>query len=163
MKNMFKMMGVALLAGAMLFTACKKDKEDTNTNSGTTTTYSVTVSMDGTSWQSNNELLYKVEGDLLTIQGEQDTNGFQIICGQNAQNYSFGNDDYAVVIWSGENEIEGTINGYINITAIDLNSANKSISANLKCEMVQVESGMWLEITLANAKMVEAGNKLRNI
>lgn len=162
MKNMFKMMGVALLAGAMLFTACKKDKEDT-TPTNNVPTYSVVVSIDGNTWQSNNELLYKVEGDLLTIQGEQDTNGFQIICGQNAQNYSFGNDDYAVVIWSGENEIEGTINGYINITAIDLNSANKSISANLKCEMGQVESGMWLEITLANAKMVEAGNKLRNI
>jgi hypothetical protein len=157
MKNMFKMMGVALLAGAMLFTACKKDKEDTNTNSGTTTTYSVTVSMAGQTWQTNDELLYMVDGNLLTIQGEQDTNGFQIICGKNAQNYSFGVEDYAVSLWSGNTAVPGTTNGYINITAIDLNSNNiiKTISAKLKCEMVQIESDMWLEITLDNAKMVE--------
>lgn len=154
MKNMFKMMGVALLAGAMLFTACKKDKEDTATNS-TATTYSVTVSVDGTSWQTNDELLYMVDGDMLTVMGEQDTNGFQFRCGKNAQNYSFGNDDYYVTIWNGRSEIDGTINGYVNITAIDLNSATKSISANLRCEMGQVESGLWLEIALANAKMAE--------
>jgi hypothetical protein len=151
------MMGVALLAGAMLFTACKKDKEDTNTNSGTTTTYSVTVSMAGQTWQTNDELFYMVDGEFLTIQGEQDTNGFQIRCGKNAQNYSFGNEDYFVALWSGNAEVPGTTNGYINITAIDLNSNNiiKTISAKLKCEMVQIQSDMWLEITLDNAKMVE--------
>ena len=35
MKNMFKMMGVALLAGAMLFTACKKDENTTNNGNNT--------------------------------------------------------------------------------------------------------------------------------
>ena len=156
MKNMFKMMGVALLAGAMLFTACKKDEKDTTTNNSAAT-YSVTVSMAGETWQSNDELLYSVEDNMLTVYGEQDANSFQFRCGKNAQNYSFGNEDYYVVLWSGDDEIEGTINGYVNITAIDLNSNNiiKTISANLKCEMGQVGSDMFLEITLANAKMVE--------
>lgn len=161
MKNMFKMMGVALLAGAMLFTACKKDKEDT-TPTNTTPTYSVVVTMDGNTWQSNNELLYMVEGDLLTIQGEQDTNTFQIGCGKNAQNYSFGIPEYYVWLESGATEITGTTNGYINITAIDLNSAKKTISANLKCEMGEIESGLWLEITLNNATMIDGGNKMLN-
>ena len=51
MKNMFKMMGVALLAGAMLFTACKKDKEDT-TPAATTPTIAdgVTVNFGGAAW-----------------------------------------------------------------------------------------------------------------
>ncbi len=158
---MFKMMGVALLAGAMLFTACKKDEEDT-TPTNTEPTYSVVVTMDGNTWQSNNELLYMVEGDMLTIQGEQDTNGFQIGCGKNVQNYSFGTDNYYVSIWNGDLEVDGTTNGYINITSIDLNSAKKTISAKLKCEMGQIESGLWLEITLNNATMIEGGNKMLN-
>lgn len=155
MKNMFKMMGVALLAGAMLFTACKKDKEETTTNN-TATVSSIVVTMGDMTWQNNSNMLYNVDGNLLTLQAEQDTNGFQIRCGKNAQNYSFGNEDYYVTIWSGDNEIDGTINGYINITAIDLNSTVKTISAKLKCEMGQIDSGMWLEIALNNAKLVEA-------
>ena len=56
MKNMFKMMGVALLAGAMLFTACKKDKEDTTTNNTppvATIADGATVNFDGATWTSN--------------------------------------------------------------------------------------------------------------
>ena len=30
MKNFFKILGVALIAGSMLFVACKKDEENTN-------------------------------------------------------------------------------------------------------------------------------------
>lgn len=157
MKNMFKMMGVALLAGAMLFTACKKDKEETTTNTNNTAAVSsIVVTMGDMTWQNNSNMLYDVDGNLLTLQAEQDTNGFQIRCGKNAQNYSFGNEDYYVTIWSGDNDIDGTINGYINITAIDLNSTVKTISAKLKCEMGQIDSGMWLEIALNNAKLVEA-------
>lgn len=157
MKNMFKMMGVALLAGAMLFTACKKDKEETTTNTNNTAAVSsIVVTMGDMTWQNNSNMLYDVDGNLLTLQAEQDTNGFQIRCGKNAQNYSFGNEDYYVTIWSGDDEIDGTINGYINITAIDLNSTVKTITAKLKCEMGQIDSGMWLEIALNNAKLVEA-------
>lgn len=156
MKNMFKMMGVALLAGAMLFTACKKDKEETTTNNNTAAVSSIVVTMGDMTWQNNSNMLYNVDGDLLTLQAEQDTNGFQIRCGKNAQNYSFGIEDYYVTIWSGDDEIDGTTNGYINITAIDLNSTVKTISAKLKCEMGQIDSGMWLEIALNNAKLVEA-------
>ena len=155
---MFKMMGVALLAGAMLFTACKKDKEETTPNN-TAAVSSVVVTMGDMTWQNNSNVLYSVDGNLLTLQAEQDTNGFQIRCGKNAQNYSFGNEDYYVTIWSGDDdddEMDGTINGYINITAIDLNSTVKTITAKLKCEMGQIDSGMWLEIALNNAKLVEA-------
>ncbi|MCR5065995.1 MAG: hypothetical protein K6A67_09560 [Bacteroidales bacterium] len=35
MKNIFKFMGLALIAGSLMFTACKKD-DDTNTNNDTT-------------------------------------------------------------------------------------------------------------------------------
>lgn len=54
MKNMFKMMGVALLAGAMLFTACKKDKEDT-TPAATPAAIAdgATVNFGGAQWTSN--------------------------------------------------------------------------------------------------------------
>ena len=152
---MFKMMGVALLAGVMLFTACKKDKEETTTNN-TAAVSSIVVTMGDMTWQNNSNMLYDVDGNLLTLQAEQDTNGFQIGCGKNAQNYSFGIEDYYVTIWSGDDEIDGTTNGYINITAIDLNSTVKTISAKLKCEMGQIDSGMWLEIALNNAKLVEA-------
>lgn len=35
MKNIFKIMGLALIAGSLMFTACKKDETDTNTNNDT--------------------------------------------------------------------------------------------------------------------------------
>lgn len=52
MKNMFKMMGVALLAGAMLFTACKKDEETTTTTPAEIAD-GVTVNFGGATWTSN--------------------------------------------------------------------------------------------------------------
>lgn len=153
MKNMFKMMDVALLAGAMLFTACKKDKEDTTPTN--TPTYTVTVTYGGETWKSNNNLLYFIDSDGLNLQGEEGDNGFQVICGENAENYSFGVGNYGVVIWKGSNQVNGTTNGYINITAIDLQSATKTITAKVRCEMNAVESGDWLDIDMANAVMVE--------
>lgn len=37
MKNIFKVLAVALIAGSMLFVACKKDEDDTNNNTNTNT------------------------------------------------------------------------------------------------------------------------------
>lgn len=155
MKNMFKMMGVALLAGAMLFTACKKDEETTNTNN-TTPTYAVTVTYNDATWQSNSNVLYFIDEDGLNLQASEGENWFAVICGTEAQNYSFGVGNYGVAIGSAEEEqINGTTNGYINISAIELNAAAKSISAKLRCEMETIESGKWLDITMNNATLVE--------
>lgn len=152
---MFKMMGVALLAGAMLFTACKKDEETTNTTN-TTPTYAVTVTYNDATWQSNSNVLYFIVEDGLNLQASEGENWFAIICGTEAQNYSFGVGNYGVAIGSAEEEqINGTTNGYINISAIELNAAAKSISAKLRCEMETIESGKWLDITMNNATLVE--------
>lgn len=153
MKNMFKMMGVALLAGAMLFAACKKDETTTN-NAAATQTYAVTVNFDGQAWNSNGNVLYELDADTLNLYAEEGVNWFSVVCGKEAQNYSFGVGGYGVAIGDTVNQVLGTTNGYINITAIDLNNA-KTISAKLKCEMTAIESGSWLDITFDNAKLVE--------
>lgn len=75
---MFKMMGVALLAGAMLFTACKKDEETTTTTPAEIAD-GATINFDGATWTSNiatavtqNNVLqitaYKVQGQYPGIQ-----------------------------------------------------------------------------------------------
>ena len=107
-------------------------------------------------WQSNSNVLYFIDEDGLNLQASEGENWFAIICGTEAQNYSFGVGNYGVAIGSAEEEqINGTTNGYINISAIELNAAAKSISAKLRCEMETIESGKWLDITMNNATLVE--------
>ena len=101
-------------------------------------------------------MLYFIVEDGLNLQASEGENWFAIICGTEAQNYSFGVGNYGVAIGSAEEEqINGTTNGYINISAIELNAAAKSISAKLRCEMETIESGKWLDITMNNATLVE--------
>lgn len=66
MKNIFKIMGLALIAGSLMFTACKKDETDTNNdttnNNQNPETYvaSVAATLDGTALDVNE---YKFMGE----------------------------------------------------------------------------------------------------
>lgn len=65
MKNIFKIMGLALIAGSLMFTACKKDETDTNdttNNNREPETYvaSVAATLDGTALDVNE---YKFMGE----------------------------------------------------------------------------------------------------
>lgn len=144
-------MGIALLAGAMMFTACKKDDDEETT--ATTEAYTVMLSYGGETWNTNT-VLYAIDEGNLILQAESGNAGFSIICGTEARNHSFSTPDYGVEIWKGNDTIKGNTNGSINITAIDLTST-KTISARLSCEMGQVGSADMLTITFDNTKLTE--------
>lgn len=150
MKNMFKMMGVALLAGAMLFTACKKE-EKTETAA---TTYAVTVNYGGQTWHNNDNMTYSIAGNLMTIQAEEGDVMLQVVSGKEKKTYSFGeSSDYGVVLVSGEGQINGNVNGVMVISDINLNATPATISATVSCEMGEVGSGDMMTATFDNAKM----------
>lgn len=154
MKKAFYMMGIALLAGAMLFTACKKDEEEsTETYEESTETYTVTLSYGGETWNTNT-VLYAIDEGNLILQAESGNAGFSIVCGTEARNHSFATEDYGVEIWKGNDTIKGNTNGSINITAIDLTNT-KTISARLSCEMGDVGTGNVLTIAFDNTKLTE--------
>lgn len=58
MKNIFKLMGMALIAGSLMFVACNKDEEEENNNNnnggnngGTTTTASYKITFGDKTWE----------------------------------------------------------------------------------------------------------------
>lgn len=134
MKNMFKMMGVALLAGAMLFTACKKDKEDT-TPAATPAAIAdgATVNFGGTSWTSNvasaitqNNMLqitaYKEQGRFPGIQVKT-TAEEGSISGSTAENP----DDYGLTF-----SPENTFVNYFAVEAVESYGDWEPLTYNIK-------------------------------
>lgn len=80
MKNMFKMMGVALLAGAMLFTACKKDETTSTSAAGAPVAEEITVTFDGSTWTPNYYTCnYNAETSLIDIQAYKNQNNVPIL------------------------------------------------------------------------------------
>ena len=55
MKNIFKLMGLALIAGSMMFVACNKDEnENNNSNNNQEPTYKVNVTWGTDTWGTDN-------------------------------------------------------------------------------------------------------------
>ena len=158
MKNMFKMMGVALLAGAMLFTACKKDKEETTP--ATTTTPSVSVTFNGTTWTSEVAMDYTEVGttnkfDVFNSDGEsimQFGGSFE-----HGVARSYGMPPAYVVYWEDvdeEHTIEYAINsidGVIVVSTFDM--ATTTFSGSIKVNVSHNGTDFVpVEATFTNAK-----------
>lgn len=151
MKNMFKMMGVALLAGAMLFTACKKDKEETTP--ATTTTPSVSVTFNGTTWTSEVAMDYNSVHNFYEIYKTIDEPAYvQFRCERTQGLHGLGEANAYVTCWD-ENDVEynnPNTDGSINITAIDI--AGKTMSATINATFVKDGTDYILAASLNNAK-----------
>ena len=165
MKNMFKLMGIALLAGAMLFTACKKDEEDdTNTNTNNTpaeTTPAVSVVFGTTTWTSNDTMEYVatanegiVEFSIYKAATDNEPT-IMIRTGlEKGSTYRFYGTNYGLVYWvgTGADVVEYntvTEDSQINITDVDL--VNLKLSAAVAATMVKDGVNTALTITLSNA------------
>lgn len=153
MKNMFKMMGVALLAGAMLFTACKKDEETTNTNN--TPAPAIAVTFDGASWTSEEVMDYTaLENELVKFDiykdAEAEVASVQFVCKAAADTYAFANSGYYAVYFDGvELYNNPAADGSIVVSAIDPQA--KTISGSITAAFGEKP----LAVTLTNAKWAE--------
>ncbi len=154
MKNMFKMMGVALLAGAMLFTACKKDEETTNTNN-TTPAPAIAVTFDGASWTSEEVMDYTaLENELVKFDiykdAEADIASVQFVCKAAVDTYAFANSGYYAVYFDGVDMYNTpAADGSIVVSAIDAQA--KTISGSISAAFGEKP----LAVTLTNAKWAE--------
>ena len=153
MKNMFKMMGVALLAGAMLFTACKKDEETTNTNN--TPAPAIAVTFDGASWTSEEVMDYTaLENELVKFDiykdAEADIASVQFVCKAAVDTYAFANSGYYAVYFDGVDMYNTPpADGSIVVSAIDAQA--KTISGSISAAFGEKP----LAVTLTNAKWAE--------
>lgn len=152
MKNMFKMMGVALLAGAMLFTACKKDKEDTTPNTPAVVP-AVSVNFNGTEWTSDVAMDYVAAQSYYDVyKTVTDPAYMQFRCERTVGTHGLGDANTYVIYWD-ENDVEYNTTkpeGIINITAIDI--AGKTMSATIAATFVKDAVEYPLTATLTNAK-----------
>lgn len=152
MKNMFKMMGVALLAGAMLFTACKKDKEET-TPSTPATVPAVSVNFNGAAWTSDVAMDYNTVSNYYDVYKTVEEPAYmQFRCERTQGLHGLGEAEAYVTYWD-ENDVEYSnpkTDGAINITAIDI--AGKTMSATINATFVKDETEYPLVATLTSAK-----------
>ena len=164
MKNMFKLMGVALLAGAMLFTACKKDKEDSGTTPVSTAT--VTVNFNGSEWSNSdvidhetyngglhNFFIYRNNDEYVELGAEKLEAGVE-------QSYTISSN--YVKYWTITTEYNNMLtDGSLTFSAVDL--VTKTLSANINVQFrVQTSAGdeMWpFNMVLNNAQWREVLTK----
>ena len=161
MKNMFKMMGVALLAGAMLFTACKKDKEETTPTPETVVNNAV-LTFDGAAWFTTTKAMVMEAGQEGTKEFKIFKEGstladakFSTVLAKGT--YGFGdNANVWAVCWIGDDEyIERSNNGAIAITELDLEG--KTMSGTVSAEVKTAAEAEYhtLGIVLTNTKWAE--------
>lgn len=157
MKNMFKMMGVALLAGAMLFTACKKDKEDTtpNNNTNTTPAHAISISYNGNTWNADT-VYYEINNNIVNASiyvGTDDEPLFTFKCPAEAGIYGFANTDWYARYYEHASDANytavSTQTGSINIEAIS--QGDNKISVTVSAEMGQAGSGNMLSVVAKDA------------
>lgn len=155
MKNMFKMMGVALLAGAMLFTACKKDKEDTTTNA--TPTYTVTVTFNGDTWSNNDVIDHETYGAsndqhafyIYRNNDEYVEMGVEYLEADREQSYTVSSN--YLKYWTATEEYNDIVtSGSLTLTAVDLQ--NKTLSGNINAQFTDGGVQRDLNVKLNNAK-----------
>lgn len=155
MKNTFKLMGLALLAGAMLFTACKKDEEDTDNNTNNTVVPAISVTFDGATWTSNEEMDYEDGVFYVFKTGNTVDEVMQFKCPRENGTFGLGDNSNFVVYWD-DNDVEYNTydpTGAIVVSSIDLTA--KTLSATIGANFTLNEESHALAATLTNAKWVE--------
>lgn len=148
---MFKMMGVALLAGAMLFTACKKD-EKTET---TTPVHAISISYEGNTW--NADTVYaEINGNLVNASifvGDDDQPLFTFKCPAEEGTYYFAGTDWYARYYAKASDASytavSTQTGSIKIESISEN--HDRISVTVIAEMGTAGSGNMLSVVATDA------------
>ena len=162
MKNIFKLMAVAMLASSMLFVSCNKDEEEENNNNQNPTP-AVNVIFGGSTWTSNVPLACEVNEGLALIKVYKTADTDEVIQMQTGTEtnvtYNFYGNDYFIVYW--DDTEDGTIeyntcseDSHVLISSISID--NKTISAVAATTVyteddTELENGKTLSVTLNNA------------
>ena len=129
MKNIFKLMGIALLAGTM-FVACSDDDDDN----------AVTVNFNGTSWSTDETLSVTPKGyNMIEVSVyHNDDEALRIVCGASEETYTMSDDpDYLIYFWD-ENGVpyeQFKPESMIEITDLDFDQLTGTVSADLNAEV----------------------------
>lgn len=143
MKNTFKLMGIALIAGSM-FVACSKDKDSD----------AITVNYTGDSEWTSNEMIAREAGSLMeaTIweNEEDDSRAVTIKCSTTTGRHDFaGSQNFAAYDKGDGNDIVSTQNGHITISDIDMEA--NSMTAEIESEMDFIGSDKTLTVSIDDA------------
>ncbi len=104
MKNIFKFMGLALVAGSLLFTACKKDEPETNDTTPATPASSFKVTFGEASWEAAGTIF-----TYTTQQGSTLDQNYLIL-------YGFKNANDATAMLGGSQATEAYVSGTLTTT-----------------------------------------------
>jgi hypothetical protein len=171
MKKIFAICAVALVAGAMLFTSCKKDNDDTTTDNNTTNTPTAgtTVTLNNNAWTATSfyaDVTPAEEHDYITVQLYQDildddasvaagfvgaTNGSTYSCNPEVDNACYFS---YYEKHSDLNDSWDAVSGTQKITDLDMNA--KTISANTTETVSKGENEATLTIEMTNAEWTAA-------
>lgn len=155
MKNIFKLMGLALIAGSLAFVSCSKDDDEASikvnfNNDEEWTSEKALVCEAGTGENVYEIKIYKE--DLTQASAKMS-------CPRATGMYKFAdNENYWVVYWDEKDNPYNTANpayeNYINVSDVDL--TNQTISGNAAAQFMKVVEGepttYDLTIELNNAK-----------
>lgn len=143
MKNTFKLMGIALIAGSM-FVACSKDKDSD----------AITVNYTGDSEWTSNEMVAIEAGSNMTASiyenEEEDSRVVTLQCGTAVGRHSFdGSQNFAAYDNGDGRDIVSTQNGHITISDIDMEA--NSMTAEIESEMGSIGSNKTLTVSIDDA------------
>ncbi len=143
MKNTFKLMGIALIAGSM-FVACSKDDDND----------AITVNYTGDSEWTSNEMVAIEAGSNMTASiyenEEEDSRVVTLQCGTTVGHHSFdGSQNFAAYDNGDGRDIVSTQNGHITISDIDMEA--NSMTAEIESEMGSIGSNKTLTVSIDDA------------
>lgn len=143
MKNTFKLMGIALIAGSM-FVACSKDDDND----------AITVNYTGDSEWTSNEMVALEAGSNMTASiyenEEVDSRVVTLQCGTTVGRHSFdGSQSFAAYDNGDHHDIVSTQNGHITISDIDMEA--NSMTAEIESEMGSIGSNKTLTVSIDDA------------
>ena len=152
MKNIFKFMGLALIAGSMMFVACSKDDKDS-----TDKVAAISITYQGHTWTADTVYAAIAEGMInasIYTGATDDEPLFTFKSGiENGQMYPFAGTGYYARYFEKASDANPTAisnqTGVVQIKNIDV-TAN-TISAMVSTEMGEVGSGDMLMINITDA------------
>ena len=140
MKNIFKLMGLALIAGSLAFVSCSKDDDETV----------MSVTYGETSWEAVDFSVVNAGATMTaTLYGDksEDFPAVTFVCGTTAQRYDLAAaTNFVSYDADGKGDDVCLQEGHITINSFD--ATNHTMDANIEAKM---QSGNNLTVTIENA------------
>ncbi|MBP3762364.1 MAG: hypothetical protein J6I49_00615 [Bacteroidales bacterium] len=144
MKNIFKLMGIALIASSMAFVSCGSDDDET---------YTINVQFGDKSWSSN-DMSADIEEDMINasiFEGDANQASVTFKCPAKDGSHLFATEGNYARYYENDDAtaIVSNQTGFITIESIDV--AAHTITGIVSSEMGELNSGEKLTVTMTNA------------